>query len=151
MELARKTHEELRVPSTPQLTTSGAIAVLPQALADCAHTARSILRARSKRADLFDPRLFSDPAWDILLELFVAEADHRRLQVSAIGLAAGIPLTTTLRWLNSLSERGLIERTPDVTDARRFFIQLSEEGVLSMILCLREYRSARDDERAQQY
>lgn len=106
----------------------------------CRDVALAIFRARKERGMFFDRTMFSDPAWDILLELFVAHAENRRIQVSALGLDSSIPLTTTIRWLAALSERGLIKRSNDPLDGRRCFIALSDAGERSMISYLQAFQ-----------
>ena len=96
--------------------------------------ARSEIRARAARAQFFRASLFSDPAWDILLELFAAEQDGRRVSISAAGLTAEIPLTTALRWINALEREDLVVRVGDPTDARRTFLKLTATGLRSMTL-----------------
>lgn len=93
---------------------------------------RAELKARASRARFLPDDLFSDPAWDILLQLFAAEQDGRRLAVSAVGLSANIPLTTALRWLKALEQKGLVARRDDPLDARRSFLELSERGMIAM-------------------
>ena len=95
---------------------------------------RSEIQARAARTRFFKASLFSDPAWDILLELFSAEQEGRRVSISAAGLAAEIPLTTALRWINALEREGLVERMGDPTDARRTFLRLTEKGLRAMTL-----------------
>lgn len=97
-------------------------------------SARSEIKARSNRSKFFKASLFSDPAWDILLELFAAEQEARRVNISSAGLAAEIPLTTALRWINALEREGLVERVADPTDARRTFLSLTESGLRAMTL-----------------
>lgn len=94
--------------------------------------ARFEIRARASRAQFFKASLFSDPAWDILLELFAAQQEGRRVSISAAGLTAGIPLTTALRWIAALEREELVERAGDPTDARRTFLKLSDKGLRSM-------------------
>src|SRR5437762_3206264 len=46
---------------------------------------RAILRARRSRDRFFDASLFADPAWDMLLELYLAELlGERRLSVGSL-------------------------------------------------------------------
>jgi DNA-binding MarR family transcriptional regulator len=47
-------------------------------------------------------------------------------------MAADVPLTTALRWAKQLETHGLVERTPDEKDGRRFFLRISEEGYARM-------------------
>ncbi len=56
-----------------------ALAELPPVSAD---TVRSIVRARRLRTRYFDPELFADPAWDMLLDLFQADMAQHRVPVS---------------------------------------------------------------------
>jgi DNA-binding MarR family transcriptional regulator len=105
-------------------------------LVQCAQVAESILRARATRNAIFGDSLFSDPAWDLLLELFIAHARQVRLTVGMLGLSSGVSQTTTLRWLAVFVERGLIERVDDPFDGRRVFASLSETGALSMVQLL---------------
>lgn len=89
---------------------------------------RRIIRQRQLRARFFDGALFADPAWDMLLDLAAARAEHLRVSVSSLCIASNVPPTTALRWIGQLSESGLIERQDDVTDRRRAFIALSDAG-----------------------
>jgi DNA-binding MarR family transcriptional regulator len=100
------------------LTNSGGAAAL----------AKSIIRARHQRSRFLPPKLFSDPAWDILLELYAAEIAQRRMTVGQVCAGANVPATTGLRWLNTLEQTGLVERRADPFDARRFFVSLTQAG-----------------------
>jgi DNA-binding MarR family transcriptional regulator len=93
------------------------------------------MHARARRSEHFKASLFSDPAWDILLELFAAELEGRPLNVSAIGLTAKVPGTTVLRWIGVLETEGLIRRRNDPFDGRRSLVSLTEDGSRA----LREY------------
>ncbi len=96
---------------------------------------RSIQSARADRARFFDVELFGEPAWDILLDLFAISLEQRRVSITGLCNASGVPLTTALRWIASLEERAHIVRREDPLDARRTFIMLSERGLSAM----REY------------
>ncbi len=93
---------------------------------------RSILRQRQLRGRFFDPSLFGDPAWDILLDLTAARAEHARVSVSSLCIASGVPPTTALRWIGQMVDAGLLERQEDVTDRRRAFIALSDSAADAM-------------------
>ena len=86
---------------------------------------RDLIRARRMRAAFFPSELFADPAWDMLLDLFAAELESRRVSVSSLCIAAAVPGTTALRWIGSMVEAGLFERYADPRDRRRAFISLS--------------------------
>jgi DNA-binding MarR family transcriptional regulator len=87
---------------------------------------RRIIRQRQMRARFFDSELFADPAWDILLDLTAARAEHRRVSVTSLCIAAGVPPTTALRWIGQMTCAGLLERVEDDADRRRAFIGLSD-------------------------
>ncbi len=93
---------------------------------------RLIIRQRQLRGQLFDPELFADPAWDILLDLTAARAEHTRVSVTSLCIASGVPPTTALRWIGQMVETGLLERVEDETDRRRAFIQLSDKAADAM-------------------
>ena len=92
----------------------------------------SEIKARADRKQYLEGSLFSDPAWDILLELFAAELDGERLSVSGVAVTAAVPQTTAIRWLNALQDHGLLRRQSDAGDARRSFLILSEKGSEAM-------------------
>jgi len=84
----------------------------------------SVMRARRLRANFFEPELFADPAWDMLLELFHCELTHRRVPVSNLCSSAGVPATTALRWLKTMVDKGLVVRRDDPLDGRRVYVEL---------------------------
>jgi DNA-binding MarR family transcriptional regulator len=93
---------------------------------------RLIIRQRQLRSQFIDAELFADPAWDILLDLTAARAEHRRVSVTSLCIASGVPPTTALRWIGQMVEAGLLERVEDETDRRRAFIQLSDKAADAM-------------------
>ena len=92
-----------------------------------------VIKTRAERREFFSSSLFSDSAWDILLELFAASLEGRQLSMTAVGLGPGIPTTTVLRWSAVLSQEGLICRREDPLDRRRVFLDLSAEGFDAMM------------------
>jgi DNA-binding MarR family transcriptional regulator len=99
-----------------------------------AQKVRSILKLRRKRDAYFNKNLFADPAWDILLDLYAAELEGKKVSVSSLCIAACVPPTTGLRWIGAMTEDGLLVREHDPDDARRVFIRLSDnakEGLCS--------------------
>ncbi len=101
--------------------------VTPQS-ATSAEFVREIIDARAARRRFFGDELFSDPAWDILLELYALRCLQQRTSVSKLCLAAGVPTTTALRWIEKLLSEQLVEREPDPLDGRRVWIALSDRG-----------------------
>ena len=95
--------------------------------------ARQIYRHRRRRRELFGSKLFGEPAWDILLDLFIAAKEGKRVSVTSACIAADVPSTTALRWIGLLEKEGLIIRENDEADARRVFIRLSADCHARMI------------------
>ena len=93
---------------------------------------RAAIRSRRLRAQFFAGELFADPAWDMLLDLFAAELERRRVSVSSLCIAAAVPPTTALRWIGTLHDAGLFERHADPSDRRRAYIALSAKGLDGM-------------------
>lgn len=87
----------------------------------------ALLRLRKLRATAFVDKLFAQPAWDMLLELLECQLRGRRLSVSSLYLAAGVPPATALRRINDMERAGLIKRAYDPRDRRRQFIELTPE------------------------
>jgi DNA-binding MarR family transcriptional regulator len=76
--------------------------------------------------------LFGEPAWDILLDLFIAYKRGTELQVSSVCLEAGVPSTTILRWIARLEREGLLYRQADTGDLRRRYVRLTQDGLTMM-------------------
>jgi hypothetical protein len=95
-------------------------------------TIKMIIHARAQRVAFLPADLFADPAWDMLLHLYLADIVCKRVTVTNLCSASNVPMSTALRWIDALDRRGLIDRTSDQWDARRFFISLSEAGIECM-------------------
>jgi hypothetical protein len=92
-----------------------------------AELAIAIQRMRRVREELF-PGLFADPAWDILLDLYIAGSKRLRVSVSNACIGAAVPVSTALRHIDLMVGKGLIVRSPDTLDGRRVFLSLSDEA-----------------------
>lgn len=93
---------------------------------------RRIIRQRQMRARFFDGDLFGDPAWDMLLDLTAARAEHTRVSVTSLCIASGVPPTTALRWIGQMTDAGLFQRVEDDSDRRRAFITLTDKAADGM-------------------
>ena len=103
---------------------------------------RRIIRQRQLRARFFDGDLFADPAWDMLLDLTAARAEHARVSVTSLCIAASVPPTTALRWIGQMTETGLLQRVEDETDRRRAFITMTDKAADAMARFFAELGSA---------
>lgn len=93
---------------------------------------RRIIRQRQLRARFFDGDLFADPAWDILLDLTAARAEHARVSITSLCIASGVPPTTALRWISQMVDSGLLLRVEDEIDRRRAFVTLTDQAADAM-------------------
>jgi hypothetical protein len=85
------------------------------------------IRLRRRRDTIFGIGLFADPAWDMLLDLFLArERGLRPISTSSLCIAAAVPATTALRRIDILVRQGLLSRHADPKDGRRVFIRLTD-------------------------
>lgn len=91
-----------------------------------------IIRERARRSEVLPARLFADPAWDILLELYRAQLEQYRVSTAALQLASKVPATTALRWLGILEREGLVARDHDPFDKRRVYARLTADGSAAM-------------------
>lgn len=119
--------------SPPETTGSGDI----RDAASLAAIAQAEYAARRRRDRLFDTDLFAEPAWDMLLDLFVQRHHARPVSVHSLCIAAAVPQTTALRWIGKLAARGLIDRNRCVDDHRVIHVRLNGTGLALMETYLR--------------
>lgn len=90
--------------------------------------AKSTLRKRLLRRQLLgSEELFGEPAWDMLLDLFVHECEGKPVSMSSLCAAAAIPESSAMRLAQRLCDAGLLIRRPDPTDGRRSFMKLAPD------------------------
>jgi DNA-binding MarR family transcriptional regulator len=97
-----------------------------------ASAAEGMLEARRIRDEQLGAELFAEPAWDMLLSLFIADEPGGGLAVSELCAASAVPHTTALRWIGSLATAGLVLRRTDERDARRTLISLTPAARATM-------------------
>ena len=83
---------------------------------------------RQRRSDYFSKAMFGEPAWDMLLILYLTDAAGSRQTLRSLHEMSGSAQTTALRWLAYLEKEKLIERDPHPTDKRTAFIYLTDKG-----------------------
>lgn len=92
------------------------------------HVAEALLNQRQSLTLKLGAEFVADPVWTMLLDLLVSEAADRKVSVTSLTIASGVPATTALRWIASMEDAGLIERSPDPSDQRRTFLSLTDRG-----------------------
>lgn len=93
---------------------------------------KQLIAARRARSTFFGTHLFADPAWDILLQAYVALLDEEPLLVSTICRDSVVPATTALRWINILEQEGLLVRRHDPGGERPWCLEMSATGRQAM-------------------
>lgn len=104
--------------------------------------AKQLLAQRMARFDHFPAELFHEPAWDMLLALFVAHEEKRTMNVKTLVASAHAPVTTSQRWIDHLHKLKLIDRVIDPVDRRRMEISLSDSGHIAITAYLRRLGAA---------
>jgi|AraplaCL_Cvi_mCL_1032061.scaffolds.fasta_scaffold00043_13 DNA-binding MarR family transcriptional regulator len=98
--------------------------------------AKRIIRLRKKKASMFDQGIFSEPAWDMMLDLFIEESMGRDVPLTSVAIASRVPLTTALRYLKVMENQKLVNRFPHSRDGRVSHVRLTEDALIRMRLIL---------------
>lgn len=72
-------------------------------------SAQRALKLISRRRTELGKELFSDHAFSILLQIYVAEAEGRMVNHEDLEERVGIPSRTLTRWIGALDQAGLVE------------------------------------------
>ena len=94
--------------------------------------ARRIWRSRRERERIFGSILAADPAWDILLDLFIAHGDDKKVTVQSAAAATSVPEATVLRCIAHLVEAKLLARQPNPGDSRNIYLMLTDRAMEMM-------------------
>lgn len=113
----------------PEQSAAGNVADQPYYL----DLARRAYSNRRRRDTIFRSRMFGEPAWDILLDLFIAAKVGKRVSVTSACIGSAVPNTTALRWITVLEAQGYLVRENDTADARRAFLRLTAETYQRML------------------
>lgn len=92
-----------------------------------ANAKRSVRRRALRRQLIGTPSLFGEPAWDMLIDLFIHQCERKSVSTSSLCIASGVPMSSALRMIQRLCEAGLVSRRADPTDGRRFFVELAPD------------------------
>lgn len=92
----------------------------------------SILIARRGRDAVFGPDLFSEPAWDALLELYAAKLGRRRISLDDVARELDVPESTMARWIDVLTDQHIVETESDPVEPSRLWMSLTAEGQAKM-------------------
>jgi hypothetical protein len=111
------------------MTQAGSIERKSSRLAQVALRMRNAAKRRSR---FLASEWFGEPAWEMLLELFIQFADGTRVSTKSLVIASGAPDTTALRIIDRLVDAGIIERSPSQIDKRVTLVSLTRQGVIAV-------------------
>ena len=94
--------------------------------------AELILAQRRLRRQFLPEALFHEPAWDMLLALFIARDERLPMNIKTLVSLSDAPVTTSQRWIEHLHKLKLINLVTDSADRRRAEISLSQTGDRAM-------------------
>ena len=94
--------------------------------------AKRIYENRQGRNKFLPEELLAEPAWDMLLELFMQFSGGAKVSTSSLCIASNSPQSTALRYLAQLEELGLVERFPAKNDRRVQLVTLTDRGVVGV-------------------
>jgi DNA-binding MarR family transcriptional regulator len=101
----------------------------PPATGTLADVAASEVRRRKAQLQVLGSKLAANPAWDMLLDLFLAQGRGEAISVTSLCYASHVPPTTALRWIGVLIDEGLLCRRHDPRDKRRSHLSLTDVGL----------------------
>ncbi|WP_070154689.1 winged helix DNA-binding protein [Sphingobium phenoxybenzoativorans] len=93
-------------------------------------TAKAWLKANTAPTQAFPTlNMFANPAWNIMLELYVAGIERRTVSIGSVSIASGAAQSTAIRYIAALTEAGLVQRLLDPHDRRKSNVWLTERGI----------------------
>ncbi|HWI86000.1 MAG TPA: hypothetical protein VNT42_06730 [Sphingomonas sp.] len=109
--------------------------------------ARQIVADRKQRERYFDPMLFSNPAWDILLGLYVAGAEGQAVHALDLCLTSNMPQSVTLRWAAYLQQEDMVIETPNPVEGRPTLMRLTDQTRMAIAAYLGSISNPPSDRR----
>lgn len=90
--------------------------------------AADAFRVRQQRSMFFAKAMFGEPAWDLLLVLYIAEGTGEPRTVNQASELAGVAPTSAKRWIEYLEQNQLVSRRNHTSDSRRILLELTARG-----------------------
>jgi len=105
--------------------------------------ADTIYRQRRRRAECFPIAvdLFQDPAWDILLHLFIAHERGLEESIGSAAIASGVHPRVGQRWVKALESADMVETRPHPNSPNLAFVRVTQSAV-EMMRCFLDGMSA---------
>jgi hypothetical protein len=90
---------------------------------------------RHQRELLLTGGIAGEPAWNMLLKLFI-DRNAVRHSIRSLARSSHATYSTCYRWIHLLEQRGLVELSPDLRHANRIFVRLARSGETKVRDCL---------------
>lgn len=96
-------------------------------------TARAWKKANAAPGQAFgSPVLFANPAWALLLELYIRRAERRRLTLADAGACMGIPENSAARWARCVELEGWVATSRDMQADQAGVLHFTPDGLERM-------------------
>ena len=90
--------------------------------------AEMLVRQRRVREQFFPTKMLGEPAWDLLLDLFIAQERGQKVPVTSACAASRAPQATALRYICALAADGMVERISSPDDRRVVYLVLTPKA-----------------------
>ena len=101
-----------------------------------------MLELRRARSEFLNPAMLGEPAYEMLLHLYVAEGSNDPLTPARLADLSGIPHSSALRWIEYLVSKELATRERHPHDRRATVIDLTAKGKDALDALLRMVHEA---------
>ena len=90
--------------------------------------AHGVLELRRARTEFLNPAMLGEPAYDMLLCLYVSEGSADPLTPARLADLSGVPQSSALRWIEYLVSKELVARDRHPNDRRASVVGLTAKG-----------------------
>lgn len=87
---------------------------------------------RDARFSNFNSAYFGEPAWNMLLSLYIAQGRGMSLKISEVCAEAKVPATTALRWLDHLEGDGYVARRRNPFHLKSALMVLTKKAAVEL-------------------
>jgi hypothetical protein len=106
--------------------------------------AKSARDARRQRDQIFGRDLLADPCWDLLLDLFIAREEDRRMSIASACLSAPVSADTALRCISHLTDVGLVAGLAGPDESGSRYLVPTDRAAAKLTLYLTRLEQGRE-------
>lgn len=93
---------------------------------------KALRQVRDLRVRYLPDELFSDPCWEMLLDVYRSHLASTPVAVAELVMGSGAPTATANRRIEEMEEHGLLERLRESPDSQKSYVTLTEIGLLAL-------------------